>query len=683
MSTRGYDSDAQCIGSPQFVDHLKASPRTPRARRTGLHDLIERSRERNNSELQAEAEGCDQSNTREIPCGIYSIPAPPESLRLRVASRTNVNSATDGTGSQVSLRNERVDGHSTVTRSPSVHASREALVPPHQYRSQEGFIGSSRENLQNLMVDWAHYMETDPNDYRTGSSTSLARQPQDIMISKRRLSTSFPKTHSEARVPHFGDLDLSSHRLVATNMASGPASTNPSMIELPPANRYGLQMVSQENLQSSEKSGALTLVGIEPQKQDTYHQRDVSSFYSRESDNLSGGMSPAVQSLRLHSANAMDGLPSIQTQMVGETDIVQNGLEPGPEVFKSKFTEQLDQSPKSHGMSSGTNGVGSQRKVSPGWMTGGRRMGYGYSLVDNAEEYPPTGEGSSIPYQNGGWHRDVTEPAPGKLARPGLSTATKHQIDQAPAGKPLTPEQEPRKVHSRRPSGFNTKGEAILTPTMWAKLKSQSMRANAHAPLAVDLAGEEVSTGKAHRAVHVEHNGSPTSANVDYVADTDETFLGRWARPSRSASKRAQPAKNHIPTHDRNDYNPNTSPVVERRFSIDQTNRRPSAYFDPSNNRSADKLNKEPSRSRSGRWILRFSRRESKRRSNVPPKEQSRESVVYHHGNGACSLERADSTRSDWAEELASAYQECIHMPGAFHGSGWASRTSLVVEAEP
>ncbi|KAJ5143630.1 uncharacterized protein N7515_002417 [Penicillium bovifimosum] len=679
MSVRGYDSDAQCIGSPRFADRMKASPRAPGLRRTGLHDLIERSRERNNSDLQAEAQGCDRSDIRETPGGIYSIPAPPESLRLRVASRTNVDSA-DGTGSQVLLRNERVDGYSAFMEShPSFRASRERQVPPHQGLSQQAFIGDSSENLQNMTVDWARYMETDPNDYRTGSSTSLARQAQDIMIPKRQPPTSPSKTHSEARVPHPGEL-VPPHRLAS--MASGPPSTNPSMLELPPANRYGFQMVSQENLQSSDNSGALTLVDSDPQKQDTRHPRHVSSVYSRQSDNPSGGVSPAIPSLRLHSANAMDGLPNIQTQMVGGTGMVQNGLEPSPEVFKSRFIEQLDQSPKSHGMSSGANGVGPQRKVSPGWMTGGRRMGYGYSLVDNAEDHPQTVEWSGSSHQNGGRHRDVTGPVSGQFARPELSTATKHQNALASAGIPFTPEQEPNKVHSRRPNGVNTEDEAVLTPTMWAKLKSQSLRANAHAPLAVDLAGEQVSTGKAHNAVHVEHSGSPMSANVDYVEDTDEAFLEPWPSPTRSTIERAQPARGDMQTHGRHVYSPNTSPVIERRFSIDQANRRFSACVDPLNNKSVQKLNKEPSRSRSGRWLLRFSRRESKRRSNLSPKEQPGESAVYHQEDGACSLERADSTRSDWAEELASSYQECIHMPGAFHGSGWASRTSLVVEAE-
>ncbi|KAJ5542514.1 hypothetical protein N7535_004936 [Penicillium sp. DV-2018c] len=668
MSARGYDSDAQYIGSPHFVDRTKASPRAPsRLRRTGLHDLIERSRERNNSDLQEEVEVCDQSKARETPCGIYSIPAPPESLRLRMASRTDLESA-DYTGSQVVLRKERVDGHSTFAESlPSFEASTcERQVPQHQYRSREDFIGGNNENLQNNTVDGAQYMEMNPDDYYAGSSTSLAGQAQGIMVPKRQLPTSSPKAYSEARYPHHGELDPPHRQVVATSMTSGPPSTNPSMLVLPPANRYGSQMLSQEDLQSSRNSGALTLVGSNLQKQDMHHPREVSSVYSRPSDNNSGSLSQAIHSPRLHSASAMDGLPNIQTQMIA----VQNGLEPSPEVFKSRFIEQLDQSPKNHSMSSGANGVGAQRKVSPGWMTGGRRMGYGYSLVDDAGDYLPAVEGSSGPQQSGGWHRDVTGPASGQFSQLELSAVTKHQDALASAGRLLTPEQESEKVHSRRPNGVTTEDRDVLTPRRWARVKEQSMRAYAQAPLGVDLAGEEVSTGKAHNAVHVEHSDSPMSANVDYVEDTDEAW-------------RALPAEGDVPTHGSHVDRPNPTPVVDQRLSIDQVDRQPSVRFDPSNNGRVQKLNKEPSRSRSGRWLSRFSRRETKRRSKLPPKEGSGESAVYRQGDGACSVERADSTRSDWAEELATSYQECIHMPGAFHGSGWASRTSLVVEAEP
>lgn len=672
MSARGYDSDAQCIGSPQHADHMRASPRSPAFRRMGLHDLIEYSRERNDLEMWAGANSHDQSDAPGTHFGMHCIPTPPGSLRGHTA---HSDSAAEGTGSQSvpSFKNERSGEQNTFTKPfPSFHTSQEELAPPNQehLRSREGFKGSSSgENLQNLVADWAQYMGSDPNDYRAASSISLAKEDPGITVSKTRQPTTSPGKYSESRVPHLGDLDLS-HRLVGTSTGSGPPSANPSMSELPRLNRYGLQMVSQENFQSHERSGTSTIGDSEPQKQAASHQRDASSFYSRQSSNPSRGAS-AVQSLRVHAANAMDSLPNIHTQMAAETGSVQNELEPVAEVMKSKFVEQLDaanwESPQVHGIFNGLNGAGPQRRVSPGWMTGGRRMGYGYSLVDNVEDHPPAvgGNGSSLP--NGSWHRDTSGPRPDSRQSPSNTSPT------------------------------NATGEPVLTPTMWAKMKSHSVRDNRHAPLAVDLAGVGMAAGEVHRASsscaqNIESPTSiksptsaktPTSAKSFYIEDVDETFLSRWAKVSRSTHKQPQLDMYHDSTNGRKVCTPDTSPLGERRFSMDQTNHQPSVYFDPSNGRSADRQTGEPSRSRSGRWIPKFSRnRGSKKRSNLPPKEPSEEPPVPYQERPSSDLGRANSTRSDMADELASAYQECIGMPGAFYGSRWASRTSLVVEAE-
>jgi hypothetical protein len=54
------------------------------------------------------------------------------------------------------------------------------------------------------------------------------------------------------------------------------------------------------------------------------------------------------------------------------------------DALKSRFTEQFDlnRSITSLGSVAMSNGVTSPRKVSIGWMSGGRRLGYGYTVVD-------------------------------------------------------------------------------------------------------------------------------------------------------------------------------------------------------------------------------------------------------------------------------------------------------------
>ncbi|PKX93068.1 uncharacterized protein P174DRAFT_442928 [Aspergillus novofumigatus IBT 16806] len=66
-------------------------------------------------------------------------------------------------------------------------------------------------------------------------------------------------------------------------------------------------------------------------------------------------------------------VPSLDCGSLGKTD-----------ALKSRFTEQFDvnRSITSLGSVAMSNGVTSPRKVSIGWMSGGRRLGYGYTVVD-------------------------------------------------------------------------------------------------------------------------------------------------------------------------------------------------------------------------------------------------------------------------------------------------------------
>ncbi|KAH3269046.1 hypothetical protein KXW23_000082 [Aspergillus fumigatus] len=66
-------------------------------------------------------------------------------------------------------------------------------------------------------------------------------------------------------------------------------------------------------------------------------------------------------------------VPSLDCGSLGKTD-----------ALKSRFTEQFDlnRSITSLGSVAMRSGVTSPRKVSIGWMSGGRRLGYGYTVVD-------------------------------------------------------------------------------------------------------------------------------------------------------------------------------------------------------------------------------------------------------------------------------------------------------------
>ncbi|KAJ6030332.1 uncharacterized protein N7446_000607 [Penicillium canescens] len=695
MSARGYDSDAQYIGTPRHLEPLNTSPNSPAFRGMELNDLIEGSRERNASELWTDNRVQTHPNGPGPPFGMHFIPTPPGSMRGQPRG-AHAKPSMEGTSSQSvpSLGNGGSGHRDAFTKSlPSLHPSQEIASSQEHLRARDGVVGGSGENLQSLVADWAQYLGGSPQGYRTASSGSVHNQPQEILVSKRRQQPGSQRTVHEFRAPRLGDMGIS-QRVAGTDMGSGQTSINPSMSDLAHPKRYGSLMASQENVLSSVKSGASTIVGVEAHKQAMLHKRDVSSFYSRQSSNPSGEASPVTQSLRACAENSRGNMPIIHQDMRDKAHVIDNQQYLRTELRMGRFVEQFGDSNltlvQDQDMSSEMAG---QRKVSPGWMTGGRRMGYGYTMVDNAEREPTHIDGIDSPLPNGGWRKQTPEPTPSNVQTREMNGSLQHQTDMAQSTHSGSPEQSPicHSPDNRRLSNpknpTKALGGPISTPDLWARMKSRSVRASRHAPLAVDLAADQMAARSSHSPIAVrEQQKAPTlSKGVDYVEDT-ESFLGRWTKNSLFKDMQPQPLKankvNGFQSEERQPFQEG-SPSVQRRFSMDQTNRPQSVYFDSGNTGSADQVEETPTRSQSGRWILRFSRnRESQRRSNLHPKEPSQDSSVQYQDREHQGLGRTNSTRSEMAEELASAYQECIEMPGAFRGSKWASRTSLVVEAE-
>ncbi|KAJ5747709.1 uncharacterized protein N7511_009405 [Penicillium nucicola] len=691
MSARGYDSDAQCIGTPQHLSPLNASPINPTFRRMGLNDIIERSREREDSELWAENGVQTHANGREPPFGMHFVPTPPGSLRGRPRVTRAKPATATSSQSVPSLGDSRSGQQNSFTKSlPSLHPSQEIVPGQEHLRARDGVVGSSAENLQGLGADWLQYMGGSPQGYRTASSGSIYNPSQDLSVSKTRPQPSSHRTDHEPRVPCLGDMGIS-QRLAGTALGSGQTSANTSASDVTHQNKYGSFMASQENVASSSKSEASTIVGLEAQKQAMLHKRDVSSFYSRQSSNPSGEASPAAQSLRARPTN-LRGIPVFYQDMLDKTHV--NKPYPRKESPKGKFGEHFrDSNMISVQDQSTPSEIAGQRKVSPGWMTGGRRMGYGYSMVDNAEGEPRQVDGAGSPLPHGGWRNQTPEPTPGNIQMREMNASIQYQtgMTQSPGSGP--PEQGPSGSPSDNRRFFTPRSpdkaldEFISTPERWARIQGRSAQAYNSAPLPADLAADKMTVANPLGPIPIRDQQKEDffRKGVDYVEDS-ETFLGRWTKNSRGKEIVPRPLKinkgNSFKSEQRRSSQ-ELPPPVQHRFSMDQTNRPQSVYFDSRDDGGTDQVEETPTRSRSGRWILRFSRnRESKRRSNLPPKEPSQNSSMEYDDSGRQELGRTNSTRSDMAEELASAYQECIAMPGAFYGSKWASRTSLVVEAE-
>jgi hypothetical protein len=86
-----------------------------------------------------------------------------------------------------------------------------------------------------------------------------------------------------------------------------------------------------------------------------------------------------------------------------------------------------------------------------------------------------------------------------------------------------------------------------------------------------------------------------------------------------------------------------------------------------------------PSNTRSSKWILRLSKRRASRRlPNMQQQDTSQTSTAFNECDSS-SARRTNSTKSSGAEDPASAYQDCLRMPGSFDGSRWANRGSQVL----
>ncbi|CAG7925912.1 unnamed protein product [Penicillium olsonii] len=667
-SARGYDSDAQCLGTPPPIGDVNRSPRTPASRRMGVQNIAQAWQEQNMAYWNS-----PNMHAHPVPAASYDMLAPstpqgsvkgPHGVSgpQHMARVMNIHSTT-------SFNDQRSGEQNMFAKSlPSLHLSQEQLAAPNDgvNKRQGAFLTSSSENIQDLEVDWAKWMSSNASGLRNTSSESLNRQSPEIAMTKRRQPSSTPHTHSDTRMPFLGDLDLS-HRLHESQLASSSQSANPSMTNSPQERRRAQCMVSSENAQSDIHSGSSTVVGPETPARSMHQHRDVSSFYSRQSDEAAGNESYAIQSLKVHAANAIDSLPNIQGRLFGQPGIAEGTPGPPGELVKSKFDHQEANTPPSipHTLPNSADGT---RKVSPGWMTGGRRVGYGYRLVDNTEESTR----QSVPHE-------VRTPTD-------VNKSDIHQIErQRTVSQPVL--QPPTWDDSRRHSPLRTPTDPktpVRTPSTWTKMKRNSVRVRNHAPPAIDLAGDAKAPRDqpGARAILVQPDHSPTPASVEYVED-DGNFASRWSRGSLSRKRQSQSKKKDDLDFEPESCTPDASPIADRRLSMDQTVRRASVYFDPANDKSADKVNGQPSRSRSGRWILRFFRnRDNRRLSAKPVKEPSPESSGEYEECPLNSIARSNSVRSDIAAELASDYQQCIQMPGAFYGSGWASRTSLIVEAE-
>ena len=687
MSERGYDSDAQDIPTPIRANHMAASPAAQGFRRMELSDLVERSQERDESERWTTDQSPHTSDCRDSPYGMHYIPTPKSSLRGVPHPLREANSQ------HLTLEDERTRGEHVLqmglARSlPNMNASSHGsgpLISTHP-------PALVRPDVVDDMNFLAHWDQSLRRGQRNGMATSgsAPNLSTDTLVAQRRQPGTSAMSLTDLRALHLGDLKIS-HRLASQTMSSGSVSHNPSSIDLARNNRHGQFMSSShENLQPRQRS---------PQGQ--ISRRDPSSFYSHQGSHPSSkDTSPRVQSLShfenpIHINQGTNGNPQ------GGSPVADNGF-----IHESRFREHCDaaNSPAyNHGQLYGPNNLRSPRRVSAGWMSGGRRVGYGYSPVSGAEDAQTQHQGDDgHSSEVAGWRPPMKNgrqlQSPFQDCRMGPQESMESIIKEP---RPIPPPMNPKRheigaatVPRTRTSPRSAKDYPMppyLRAFIGSRVNRSSLDYETGAVWVDETSPPDLRAQEVPPTTRNEHCEVPQSSHSS--TRPHDASATRWARLSRSMNVQLRARKNGegLDGHETGSFGDSRSAIGHSVGNLRDTADPPSGYVETKHSATepliADQHDEDKdqagqmhsSNSRSSRWLLKLSKREASRRlSNMHKQETSQTSAAFLECDSS-SARRTNSTKSSGAEDPASVYQDCLHMPGSFDGSRWANRGSKVL----
>ncbi|KAJ5176248.1 uncharacterized protein N7482_002125 [Penicillium canariense] len=689
MSESRYDSDAQFISTPQR--DLMDSPASRGRRRMELSNLIEQSHENGESERWAIGHGDNIPEPPVSAFGMHFIHTPPSSMRSQRSPYHKVHDA-------AFVEGERKHEHSiklNLARSlPNLNSISQGCrgpisVPPHAPHFSGG------PNDQKHSRD-CQSMGISNHNYGVAASGSLPNQSSGMMVAKSRQQAASSTPLTGTQTVHLEDKGMS-HRFAPQCASSGPMSCNLSIDDLIRNDRYGAFMnASQETMPASPRSATSIACGHDPRTQ-IYHQRDGSSYYSHRPNPISANAS------RAHSP-ALDvekhiGIGSRSTfKLTAEDANLHHGSPQTNGMLSSKFEEHCDNgSPEAqvHLESNDIHGIGSPRKVSAGWMSGGRRVGYGYSPVPNDEAVQHTQHcDSHSPVRPCSTQK--TEPVihDANLQRGHAGQSHGGRTDHVYAAEPTIPETKSTPVnhHSNRPEVGRATVPRARNPTRTINdypeppyLRDILSGRYSEEHDRESVISDERGTGSLRAAKvppksQAEHCQVPQSSH--HVSRPADTPLHRWARLSQSMKA------NPLTVKDQKGRRSGIRGVIQPKKGQQVPNSGDNAVdIDP------DYLGIEhdltggdvahllrPSNSRGAKWVRRLSKhKESTWHSNVHQQEISQASSGPYLDCDHNDLERANSTKSTLAEDFANMYQGCLDMPGSFEGSRWANRTSRML----
>ncbi|EAW25392.1 uncharacterized protein NFIA_108850 [Aspergillus fischeri NRRL 181] len=388
MSERGYDSDAQFISTPiHIADNVKA------AASIGRKGVLPAQPYHNegNSFLAKDSKYPVYQHTE------VSLSSPelegwsPQAMHgFFVSNEPNVQSpkARGSPRPSASLNNGASSGENNANR---------GLVPIASASAASLNIFEGKDTIPPTLQE-------QPGSPGRGSNTPLhtfnlvspsTERSSELLITKRRQR--HQRSTCEDQSIHLADLDISK---MLASASTSPVILSPSQssYENPHGSTSGTWAAQYQGGRFGRPARILTPVwdgGV--LKLGVQDARQASSCYSPRTSSASADVPANLEKTNMNqnkreiscsrtpfsalSPNASSRsvsllekhVPSLDCGSLGKTD-----------ALKSRFTEQFDLNRSITSLESVamSNGVTSPRKVSIGWMSGGRRLGYGYTVVD-------------------------------------------------------------------------------------------------------------------------------------------------------------------------------------------------------------------------------------------------------------------------------------------------------------
>ncbi|KAF4216763.1 hypothetical protein CNMCM8980_007243 [Aspergillus fumigatiaffinis] len=387
MSERGYDSDAQFISTPiHIADNVKA------AASIGRKGALPAQPYRNEgNSLLAKDDKCPVYQHTEV-----SLSSPehegwsPQAMHgFFISHEPNVQSpkARGSHRPSASLNNGASSGENNGNC---------GLVPIASASAASLNIFESKEIIPPTLQE-------QPGSPGCGSNTPLhtfnlvspsTERSSELLITKRRRHQ---ESTCEDQSIHLADLDISK---MLASASTSPVILSPSQssYENPHGSTSGTWGAQYQGGRFGSPARILTPVwdgGV--LKLGVQDARQASSCYSPRTSSASADVPANLEKTNMNqnkreiscsrtlfaalSPNASSRSVSLSEKHVPSLDC---GSLCKTDALKSRFTEQFDlnRSITSLGSVAMSNGVTSPRKVSIGWMSGGRRLGYGYTVVD-------------------------------------------------------------------------------------------------------------------------------------------------------------------------------------------------------------------------------------------------------------------------------------------------------------